>query len=64
MSLAEAHDDIEINFEAAEMFLRQAKEAHANGDQVTSFAARKMVAVALHLSDGPPVDIRTSHLKA
>ena len=64
MSLAEVHDDIEINFEAAEMFLKQAKEAHETGDQVKCFAARKMVAVALHLGDGPPVDIRTSHLKA
>ena len=63
MSLAETHDDIEINFEAAEMFLQQAKEAHASGDQVKCFVARKMVAVALHLAEGPVIDIRTKHLK-
>lgn len=63
MSLAEAHEDIAINFEAAEMFLQQAKEAHESGDELKCFAARKMVAVALHLNEGPPIDIRTRHLK-
>lgn len=55
--------DIDINFDAAEMFLKKAREAHDSGDKVTCLAACRMVMVALHLSDGPPVDIRTNHLK-
>jgi hypothetical protein len=64
MSLVETHSDIEINFDAAEMFLREARQAHEQGDKIKCLAARMMVTVALHLSAGAPVDIRTNHLKS
>lgn len=58
-----AEPRIDINFDAAEIFLRQAREAFETGDRVCFIAARKMVAIALQLDGGPPVRIHTSHLK-
>lgn len=53
-----------VDFEAAEMFLHQARDAAARGDAQQSFAARKMVALALGLTDGPTPIFHLSHLKA
>lgn len=50
------------NFEAAEMFLAQAKEASAKGDEARCKAASRMVMVALDLSDASP-RIHLGHLK-
>lgn len=46
-------DDDRIDFDAAERYLRAAREAHEVGDHVEFVAARKLVAVALHLIESP-----------
>lgn len=52
-----------IDFDAARLFLDQAEQAQTNGDETACFAARKMVAIALQLTDGPFVKVHTAHLK-
>lgn len=52
-----------IDFESAEVFLKHAKEAHERGDMVTCMAARKLVAIALNLSDELRQNICTNHLR-
>jgi hypothetical protein len=52
-----------IDFESAELFLQQAREAHQQGDATKCMAARKLVAIALNLTDGPRPAIQTAHLK-
>lgn len=51
------------DFAAAEMYLAQAKAAHAQGDERRCHAACRMVAVALDQSDSSP-KIHLDHLKA
>ena len=58
----EGGSDATIDFDAAAMFLIMAREAHAAGDQTTCFSARKMVAVALRLSEGPIPRFHLNHL--
>lgn len=53
-----------IDFDSAAMFLEQAKTAHRTGDEKSCLAARKLVAIALGLTDGPVVRIHTGHLKS
>lgn len=52
-----------IDYDSAELFLRKAREAHQAGDHVQCLAARKLVAIALHLRDTPPAHIHTGHLR-
>ncbi len=53
-----------IDFDAAALFLQQARDAEAKGDEVLSLAARKLVAIALDLTDSPRSKFQTGHLKA
>lgn len=57
------HDERSLDFDAAEIYLRYAREAHEQGNNIRCFAACKMVAVALQLTDQPAPIIHTSHLK-
>jgi hypothetical protein len=60
--MSQTQDTENPDFSAAEMFLRQAREAHELGDQLKCLAARKLVAVALGLSEGPNGKLHTGHL--
>ena len=55
--------DVPIDFDAAETFLRQAREAYAVGDMILCAAARKLVAVALCLGDNLGPRFKTGHLR-
>ena len=54
----------QIDFDAAEMYVRMAREAHASGDKSTCAAACKMVAVALCLTEQPSPRFHLGHLAA
>lgn len=56
--------DDDVNFEAAEDFVRQAREAHAAGDKERYNAARYLVAVALNMTSISGVRLHTGHLRA
>lgn len=57
--------DDEVNFEAAEDWLRKAKEAHAAGDVERYMESRYLLAVALNITTGVHVSrVHTGHLKA
>jgi hypothetical protein len=62
MNNAAAATDKPIDFAAAEVFLQQARTAHEQGDQVRCLAARRLVAIALQLTEGPNGKIHTAHL--
>jgi len=58
-------DPIEaLDFDNAALFLQQAREAHQQGDDAKCLAARKLVAIALNLTEGPKPVFRTKHLKS
>lgn len=61
MSLVETQD-AEVDFAAAETFLKQAREAYEDGDRTRFIAARKLVAIALRISEGPS-GLRSAHLR-
>lgn len=42
------------DFQAAETYLKMARDAHEKGDDGLFIAARKLVMVALGISDAPP----------
>jgi hypothetical protein len=50
------------DFDAAEMYVRMAREAHAAGDGQRFTAASKMVAVALCMTDEPACRFHLGHL--
>lgn len=54
-------DDDHIDFDAAERYLRTAREAHEAGDHPKFVAARKLVAVALHLTESPMPKLQPQH---
>jgi hypothetical protein len=54
--------DAAIDFDNASLFLEQARAAHQRGDHSTCLAARKLVAIALNLSEGPKPVFKTRHL--
>jgi hypothetical protein len=56
--------DENVNFEAAENWLRQAKDAHAAGDVDGYIAARYLLAVALSMTGAGDFRLHTEHLKA
>lgn len=56
--------DKDVNFEAAEDWLRQAKEAHAAGDVDRYISARYLLAAALNLTGLGQATVHTAHLKA
>lgn len=63
LGVADRDDDLALpNFEAARMFLTQAEDAKAAGDENKCKAACRMVMVALDLSDSSP-RIHLGHLK-
>lgn len=51
------------DFAAAAMYLEQARAAYAIGDEHRSRSARKMVAIALNMTDVPAPVFHTGHLK-
>lgn len=53
----------EVNFDAADLFLREARAAHDRGDKHRCSAACRMVGIALQITDAPPIDIRIKHHK-
>ena len=56
--------DEDVDFEAAEDCLRQAKEAHACGDVDRYIAARYLLAAALNMTGLGEARLHTAHLKA
>lgn len=58
---SEVQEHPAADFDAAAMYLTQAKEAAAAGDQNREAAAKRMVMVALGLTDARP-RIPTGHL--
>lgn len=65
MSVDEALNELDgaVDLDAAEIFLKQAREAQQAGDRVKLVAARKLIAVALGLTDGPAGILHTKHLR-
>lgn len=55
--------DLKIDFDAADAFLKIARDAFLKGDKTQFIAARKLVAVALHLNDVQAPNFRIGHLK-
>lgn len=53
----------EVNFEAAEDFLRQARQAYVAGDRERYRAAAYLVAVALNMTGIGAIRLHTEHLK-
>lgn len=56
-------DNDAIDFNAAEMFLRSARAAHAAGQDADFIAARKMVAVALCIAEAPSEELNAVRMK-
>lgn len=56
--------DEDVNFEAAEDWLRKAKEADAAGDADGYVRARYLLAVALNMTGTGDIKLHTGHLKA
>lgn len=53
-----------VNFEAAEDYLRQAREAHQAGDVERYIGARYLLAAALNMTGAGTIKLHTEHLKA
>lgn len=54
--------DVKRDFDAAEIFLKQARQAQEKGDERTCTAALKLVEVALGLREGPNGKMHTGHI--
>jgi len=52
-----------VDFDSAEAFLKIAREAHESGDRQRYMAARRLIAVALDLTDMSGVRLHTEHLR-
>lgn len=55
-------EEAPIDFDHAALFLEQARAAYQRGDHAACLAARKLVAIALNLTEGPKPVFRTAHL--
>lgn len=61
--MVQTTDTESVDIDAAETFLKAARAAHEAGDAAMFIAARKLVTVALGLSDGRNARLETQHLK-
>jgi hypothetical protein len=52
-----------FDFDAAETFIKIARDAHAAGNMTDLIAARRLIAVALNMIEEPGFRIHTGHLR-